>query len=356
MNILIINFMQIGDLMLTTPVFHALKLHDPNCNIALAADARFRDLVRHNPFINQFFFHDKRSLKDLLGIIRDVRHHHFDFCINLHRNERASALAAASGANRIIGYSKPGFSLAFDSVVPNLKNQMHQVYSHFNVLGKAGFHNLFNPGLELFIPDDISVDMNRFWYEHFNQNDKVVAFNVGASWPSKRWLPEYFAQCADTLIESGFHAAFLGSADDLPIVNSCVSFMHHKPHIFTGQFSLLQLAAFFDHCRLLITNDSGPMHIAVARNLPLVTVFGSSPVIGFYPFNSNDFLIKSPVHCHPCFNHLCNNNIPMACMKAVTPDIALKYSFELLDKYGQSAKDIPRVYGDYDCKIVELDK
>lgn len=350
--------MQIGDLMLTTPLFHAIKHHDTHIYLALAANKAFKELVQHNPYIDQFFFHDKHSLKDLLNIACAVRQKHFDLCINLNRNERASALAAASGAKRIIGYSKPGFSLFFDSVLPNLKNEMHQVYSHFNVLDKAGFHNLFNPGLEIFIPDNILAEMNRFWFQHFHTSDKVVAFNVGASWPSKRWLPEYFAQCADALIERGYHVAFLGSADDLPIVNHCVSFMHNKPHIFTGQFSLLQLAAFFDHCHALLTNDSGPMHIAVARNLPLVSIFGSSPTIGFSPFSANSFLIKSPTPCHPCFLHSCPNSSSnfMACMYSIIPNLVTKFLFTILDLYQLPAFKIPRISGAYLCKIIETDK
>ena len=237
---------------------------------------------------------------------------------------------------------------------------MHQVYSHFKVLDVAGFHNLSNFGLEVFIPDTILSDMRTFFRANFPDAASVIAFNVGASWTSKRWHPEYFAEVANALLERGFHIAFLGSKADLPIVNQCLSFItpSERLHMFTGQFNLLQLAAFFDFCHLLITNDSGPLHIAVARNLPSVSIFGSSPVMGFYPFSNHHILIKTPVPCHPCYKHTCplSNDSFMQCMRSVPPEVVLKYSLELISTFNRAAKDLPRINDDYECKVIDLAK
>lgn len=362
MKILIVNLMQIGDLILTTPVFHSLRDRLPDAFIAAAVNKSFAELVNHNPFINQIFSIDKHSFKLFLDNLRAIRAHHFDLVINLNRSERASALAAFSGGKSILGYSKPGFSLLFNKVLPNLKKSMHQVYSHFKVLDYAGFNNLNIFGLEIFIPDDVQRDISIFWAQHFQPSDRVVAFNIGASWTTKRWLPEYFAKVAEELIERGFHVAFVGSKPELPLVNLCVSYIKpsERLHIFTGQFSLLQLAAFFDNCSLLVTNDSGPLHIAVARNLPSVSIYGSSPTIGFSPFADNHFLIKSPAPCHPCYSHSCLNSPDSSnhftCMKSILPETVLSFSLKLLSKFNQPAKNIPRTPNAYECKIIDLAK
>ena len=335
MKILVVNLMQIGDLVLTTPIFRALRQALPNDFIAAAVNKDFAQLLQFNPFINRLFTVDKRSLKSLLSTIHAVRLERFDICLNLNRSERASALAALSYAKRIVGYSKPGFSLLFNEVVPNLKRDIHQVISHFNALDKAGFH-LPLAKSDVFIGDtNLNLPCNN-----------IVAFNVGASWQSKRWLPEYFANVADDFINRGFHVAFLGSKADLPIVDDCLSFMKGKPIILTGKLSLLQLAAFFDHCQLLISNDSGPMHIAAARDCKALSIFGSSPTIGFAPWNANHAIIKATVPCHPCYRHICplNGVDFMRCMKSITPQRVIALANHLINA--------PHHNG-FDCAIFE---
>ena len=343
MKILIVNLMQIGDLVLTTPVFRAIKAAHPHSYLAAAVNQQFADLVKFNPFINRLFLVDKRSLLSFAKVIQAIRAEHFDLCINLNSSERACALAITSGAKRVVGYAKPPFSLLFSKVCPNLKRSIHQIKSHFNVLSVAGLGTLPLAPSDVFIGDT---------HLNFSLPDNIVALNVGASWHSKRWLPEYFASVAIQLLNRGFHVAFLGSKADIPIVDQCLALIPDKRRVlvFTGKLSLLELAAFFDRCRLLISNDSGPMHIAAARGLPAVSIFGSSPVTGFAPWSTNHFIIKSPAKCHPCNKHHCpqkGENF-MKCMKLISPHIVLDYALLLL----QSC--IPSSNWNYSCKIIEL--
>ena len=122
-NILVINLMHIGDLMLATPVLRTLRANYPDARISLLADKKLRDLVEHNKHIDECLLIDKKGKDDHFGslwqFIAGLRKKKFDLVINLHRNERASAIAAFSGAKRIVGYSKPGFSLLFDEVMQN---------------------------------------------------------------------------------------------------------------------------------------------------------------------------------------------------------------------------------------------
>ena len=341
--------MQIGDLVLTTPVFRAIKSAFPNHFLAAAVNKDFADLIRFNPFLDNIFQIDKHSLKSFISSIQAIRQAHFNLTINLNQSERASSLAILSGADNIVGYAKPPFSLFFDKVVPNLKRTTHQIISHFNVLDYAGFH-LPLAKSDVFIGD---TNVNHF-LRLFPNDPQIVAFNVGASWQSKRWLPEYFAFLADNLIIRGFNVAFLGSYADFPIVNDCLAFMKYKPVVLTGKFNLLQLAAFFDCCRLLISNDSGPMHIAAARNLPAISIFGSSPVIGFKPWLHSHSLFQSHAPCHPCYKHVCplKGDGFMRCMKEIAPEYVLKKALEMLSAFDKPAKDLPIIPGAFDCKVI----
>lgn len=378
MKILVINLMHLGDLMLATPVLTTLRKNFPNDYIALLADKKLGDLVKYNKNLNECILIDKKGVDDhlptFIKFIFKIRAMKFDLVINLHRNERASALAAFSGAKKVVGYSKPGFSLLFDKVLPNpsiarhikhgfktkyLPGTQHQVHSHFDVLKACGINKIFDNGLEMWIPEAVEREAEKIFSDNFGDL-KVIAFNIGASWMTKRWLDSYFATCADILIEKGYGVAFLGGNMDKEIVLSCIDKMKHKKSdrvkIFTGKFSLAMLAGFLDNCVLFLTTDSGPMHVGVARNIPIVTMFGASPVPGFYPYDAKDILIKSPEPCHPCGEHTCPRagDDNLACMKKIPVEVVMKYVFELLEAYGQPAKKIPRIHGKYQCRVIDL--
>ena len=377
MKILVINLMHLGDLMLVTPALTTLRKNFPTAHLALLADKKLADLVARNKNLDECILIDK-TISDLLKTIPKLRAKNFDLVINLHRNERASALAAFSGGKKIVGYSKPLFSWLFAKTMPNpsiarhikhgfkteyIPGSQHQVHSHFDVLRQAcGVEKIFDNGLEMWISDAASREAEKIFRENFSDGVKVIAFNIGASWLTKRWLDSYFAECADILLERGYGVAFLGGPMDKEIVSSCVAKMNHRDSdrmkIFTGEFSLALVAGFLDNCVLFLTTDSGPMHIGVARNIPIVTMFGASPVPGFYPYDAKDILIKSPEPCHPCGNHICprEGDENLACMKKIPVTVVMKYVFELLETYGRPAKEIPRVHGAYQCRVIDIAK
>ena len=364
-NILVINLMHIGDLMLVTPLLRTLRANYPQARISLLADKKLADLVQYNKHIDECLLIDKKGKDDHFGsflrFILRLRKKHYDLVINLHRNERASALAAFSGAKRIVGYSKPGFSLFFDKVMPNLKAVKHQIHSHFDVLREAvGITKIDDGGLEMWLPEEAERSAEQIWQQNFAPQDRVVALNIGASWKTKRWCDDYFAETADRLIDNGYAVAFFGGPMDLELVETTMGKMRHKERdrvkVFTGRVSLAELGALLKKCVLFITTDSGPMHVGVAQNVPIVTMFGSSPVPGFYPYDAKDVLIKTPEKCHPCGIHECprQGEDNMACMKHIPVDVVMKYARQLLEEYQDQVGNIPRVYGQYECKVIEL--
>ena len=99
------------------------------------------------------------------------------------------------------------------------------------------------------------------------------------------------------------------------------------------------------------------MHVGVAMNVPVVTMFGSSPVTGFCPYDGKDILVKTPEPCHPCRIHVCPKEGAehMACMKNIPVDAVMEYADELLEKYGgMPAYRLPLHPGDYKCRVIDL--
>ena len=364
-NILVIHLMHLGDLMLGTPVLAALRQQYPAARITLLADKKLADVVAANEHLDECLLIDKKGADGgILGILRyamRLRKNHYDLVINLHRNERSSALAAFSGGRRIVGYAKPGFALAFDHVSPSQNQVMHEVHSHYAALRAAGVLNADGTaGLEMWIPSAAKEEAERLWQAHFAPTDKVIAINIGASWATKRWIDAYFAVVADTYLRRGYHIAVMGGPMDREMVEKCRARMeereHPHLHIFTGQVSLGVLAGLLSRCILFITTDSGPMHVGVAMHVPVICMFGSSPIPGFYPYDARSISVRAPVSCHPCRIHECPlaGEEHMMCMKRMPPDLILQYADQILREEGECpACELPAPT-DFETRVVEM--
>ena len=364
-NILVIHLMHLGDLMLGTPVLAALRQQYPAARITLLADKKLADVVAANEHLDECLLIDKKGADGgILGILRyamRLRKNHYDLVINLHRNERSSALAAFSGGRRIVGYAKPGFALAFDHVSPSQNQVMHEVHSHYAALRAAGvLHADGTAGLEMWIPSAAKEEAERLWQAHFAPTDKVIAINIGASWATKRWIDAYFAVVADTYLRRGYHIAVMGGPMDREMVEECRARMeereHPHLHIFTGQVSLGVLAGLLSRCILFITTDSGPMHVGVAMHVPVICMFGSSPIPGFYPYDARSISVRAPVSCHPCRIHECPlaGEEHMMCMKRMPPALILQYADQILREEGERpACELPAPT-DFETRVVEM--
>lgn len=352
MKILVINLMHVGDLLLVTPVLRTLRTNYPEAHIALLADAKLRDLVRLNKNIDELIEIDKKgyhnTLVNYLKFVTEIRNRNFDIVINLHANERASFIAAFSGAKKIIGYSSWGLGVFFDFCMENRKAIKHQVHSHFDLLQEGlGITTIDDRGIEMWIDKASEQSADQLWREAFKSPlerggqragcvvpKKVIGLNIGASWPTKRWPKEYFADLADRLLERGYAIAYLGGPMDEEIVQQAISLMKNKDNpniaILTGKMTLMELATIQKKCIALVTNDSGPMHVATAVDVPLVSIFGPSPVTGFYPYNDISIVMKTPVSCHPCGKHHCGT---LECMYEITVDEVFAKTLEIVEKH-----------------------
>jgi lipopolysaccharide heptosyltransferase II len=348
-KILVINLMHIGDLLLVTPVLRALRTRYSQAHIALLADKKLEDLVRLNQNIDELITIDKKGYHNTfihyLQFIGEIRRQRFDLVINLHANERASFIAALSGGKKIVGYSTLGPGIFFSQVIPNRKAIKHQVHAHFDVLREAlGMTRFDDRGIEMWVEQAAFDRADTVWGKAYPaEQGPVVGLNIGASWPTKRWCKDYFAQLADELLTKGYGVAYFGGPMDVELVEETIALMKQRQHprlqTFTGTMTLMELAALLKKCAVFVTNDSGPMHVAVAMNVPVVSMFGPSPVPGFYPYNDRSVVIKTSYTCHPCGKHQCPTQ--HECMKEIDVATVLKYTLEQLE---QPRKYIPGNY------------
>jgi heptosyltransferase-2 len=164
----------------------------------------------------------------------------------------------------------------------------------------------------------------------------VIGLNPGAFYGSaKRWFSERYAQVADTLLER--HDAriiIFGSPGERAIADEVARRMKHRGIVLAGRTTLGQLMGLISQCSLLITNDSGPMHLAAALGIPQLAIFGSTSEVATGPLDGRAEVIKHPVDCSPCFLRECP--IDFRCMTRISVDRVVAAAEEKLGKSGRT--------------------
>ena len=150
----------------------------------------------------------------------------------------------------------------------------------------------------------------------------LVGIHIGAKGEVKRWFPDRFARISDVLFERGWTPILFGGKGDQKFLDEICRTVRHRPTIL-HQRSLRELIALIDQCSVFVCHDSGPMHLAVARAVPVVALFGPThPKLGFWPLGDQDVVVTADVHCSPCSLHgtkRCRKR-QRDCMEQITVD------------------------------------
>jgi heptosyltransferase-2 len=281
-NILIIRTDRIGDVVLTTPAIHALRQAFPRYKISMLVSPFTTDLVKGNGDVDEILVDDRQGRhKGWLGfwrLVHDIQSRHFDIVVNFHTKKRTNLMCFLSKIPRRIGYknNKFGFLLTdrvTDDRPQGVKHEAQYCLDLLRVLGvEAG-------ELTLFLP--VQRESER-WAEDFiqkcrgaNPGAKAAALHLGASCPTKRWPVQYFADLI-RMMSSRYHVFFIiigtdehqGMVKDLRRLAGAGVF-----YDLTGKNSLAQTVSVLKRCDVLISSDSGPVHIAAAFGTPVVSIF-----------------------------------------------------------------------------------
>lgn len=329
-RILIINLMYIGDLLFTTPLVRMLRANFSDAHIAMLADRKNAEVIKYNPNLSEVIAIDKKGHHNKIGnyirLISKLREQNYDLVINLHPNERASALAAFSGGKRIIGFSARGFHCFFDQTIKEPAD-IHQADAYLEVLKLLGSLKVRHNGLEMRVDEASRHSAERLWDEYLQAANpekkpdwQVVAMNTGGSWPTKRWTKSGFAKVADQLLQAGYGVAFFGGPMDEADVQQVTELMQERENkklvCFTGRTTLLEMADLVRRCQVLVSGDSGPMHIAVSQKVPVISLFGPSDPVRYAPYGQKDGVLRSEEACLGCGQHHCEHH---RCMEGITP-------------------------------------
>lgn len=343
-KILIINPFGIGDVLFSGPVIRAIKGAHPDSMICYWCNKRVCPILINNPGIDKVFalsrrdirkIYDKSRLKgicEFLNLSRMIRSEKFDIFLDFSLDHRYSLMAKFLGIRKRIGfnYKKRGRFLT-DKIDISGYNDKHVIEYYSELLKFIDIQQRDNR-LELFVAEgerrcaeDMLADNG------INDGDLIVGISpgAGASWGKDAWLKHWpavkFGRLADRLIdEHNARVLILGDASEMPIARAIIGTMKNKPVDLAGKTDLKELTAVIKNLHLLITNDGGPLHIAVSLGVKSVSIFGpvDDKVYGPYPPSTNHKVIKQDLPCRPCYKNFryngCGNN--RGCIEDITVD------------------------------------
>lgn len=338
-KILVTFLMHLGDLTLTTPFIHALRKAAPDAQITFLADEKLKDVVLHNPYLDEVITIDKKgrdnSLLALIACARKLSGMDFDVLINLHPNERCSFICALTKTRVRAGTTHKLFKPLWDVFTP-LNRKIHAADMYLNVLEQLGVQHIEHNGLEIFPGEEHLRHAEAFWRENgVFGSDKLIGFNIGSAVVTKRWAPERFAKVADILAGKGYKPVFFGGTMDEEMVHQAVSRMQTMPIVATGAFTIGGLAAAMRRCSLIITNDSGPMHVAISQKVPIVAMYGPSSPKLYGPYTDEAIIVTAQPPCLGCADGMKHKCDDMQCMTRLTVEQVVQAAEAMLARKGQ---------------------
>ena len=325
MRILITRTDRIGDVMLSTPVIKALRDKYPDAHIAFCVKPEAVEIVDKNPYLNEVVVYDKRKkYRRIFGIIRFIfklRRKKFDLAIILHPTNRMNISCFLAGIPRRVGYNKKlGFLLTDKIPHTKEKGEKHELEYALDVIRYIGVEGR-DKRLYMSLHSDTETKVKHVLEENnIHRLSNLVVIAPGASCPSKRWPSEYFAELIEGIHKKyGAKIIIVGDKFDTPTAKNITDIIDAKVVNLTGKTSLSVLAGILSKARVFISNDSGPVHIAVSVATPVVVMFGRSDAglspKRWGPLGDRDIVLHKDVGCGKCLAHNCQRGF--ACLKAI---------------------------------------
>ena len=289
-NILIVRTDRMGDVVLTTPAIKALKLGWPEAKLSILVTPATRDLIVGNPYLDEILVDDRGGThRGPIGFARLVallRRKKFDLAIIYHTKKRTNLACFLAGIPRRTGYrnNKFGFLLTDPILDERHRGRKHESQYCLDVLRHLGVpaDKILDKSPEALL-EDIYVAVTpqaRNWADQFCQDNRIsehnrpIAIHPGASDPAKQWPSEQFAELIDRL--SGRYSSpiiIIGAGHASEAVLEILPRVKVPVINLTDKTTVGQMAALLQRCRILVSNDSGPVHVAAGVGIPVISIF-----------------------------------------------------------------------------------
>ena len=326
-KILILKPSSLGDVVQALPVLRLLKRHRPDSEIYWWIDARLAPLLADDPDLAGIVrFERQRWARpwhwgEMGRSVRWLRRQAFDWVVDLQGLLRSGAFAWLANGGLTVGLDEPreGGRGFYDLIARRPSPATHAVDWYRQVLPLLGV-----PAEAEFqwLPErpGVAAAVRRKWPV---EPARWILLQPGARWLNKRWPAESFAGLVRWLAaaDSSLRFAILGSADDRALGQAIARAGERRCLDLTGQVSLPELVEWIRLSALLVTNDTGPMHIAAALGKPVVALFGPTDPCRTGPYRQLEHVLQLDLPCVPCLKPRCAYVRPLECLRALPPAV-----------------------------------
>jgi len=329
MNILIVKLSAIGDVIHTLPSLTALRKLYPEAHITWVVEEAAAGLVKNHPLLNAVLISRRKSwikylrkgeisrpFREMRAFLRELRKCPYDLVIDFHGLLKSALIVLLSGGKRKLGYDslQELSGLFYNEKIPEDMNK-HAVDRYLDFPRHLGAKIA---KAQFILPSDNAAQtrIQSLLEKYHLENKKFIAVNPVAYWETKLWDDEKFAGLADSIkTKLNMEVVFTGS--EKRSIEKITTRMQEKAVNLAGETTLPELAYLYQKALLLVTTDSGPMHLAAAVGTPVVALFGPTDPQRTGPYGDGHIIIRADLPCSPCLLKKCPTR---KCMQDILPE------------------------------------
>jgi heptosyltransferase I len=347
-TVLVVKLSAIGDVIQTLPMVEALKKRYPRACIDWLVEEEASDLLLGHPALNRVIVSRRKSwlkrllqkgefrktLQEIGRFVREVRSRQYDLVIDNHGILKSGLLVMLSRGKRKIGFKRSagiaeeGNYLFTNERYKPLSIERHALERYLNLVSQMGVP-VEEAALEYPLSRDLPLKAENLLRQKGFFSRPLVVIHPMAKWETKQWPRENFSRLISALTERKASVVITGSPQDAEPVKEILSRVEDSAAVLNlaGKTSLKELAGIFALADLVLTPDTGPMHLAAAVKAPLIALFGPTAPWRTGPYGDHNLVIRKDLACSPCFKARCPT---LECMNAITVEEVLKAALEKL--------------------------
>jgi len=348
---LIIKPSSMGDIVQALPVLTALKESHPEAHATWLVSRPFAGLLDGHPRLDEMVVFDRhefgrigrsaRATAVFIAFLEALRRRRFTTVLDLQGLFRSGFLAAATGAPSRVGFmeAREMAPLFYTDRVTAPPETMHAVDRYLALARHVGLAAPRATDHLPVAPEDRAAVRARLAAEGVAADEPLLVVSAHARWETKQWPPERFAEVIDRLVaEAGARAVLVGSAAAAAVGHEVAQAAKARPVDLTNRTTLKELVALIAAARVLVTNDSGPMHVAAAVGTPVVAIFGPTHPGRTGPRGEGHRVLAERAPCSPCYERRClyaGGPQALCCLKNIAADEVARHVREIWNWKGR---------------------
>lgn len=313
-----------GDVLLTTPFLQVLRENLPQAHIGYLTESRYAPILRNNPHVDcVFFYPDNKSVHNQLSFINQIKREQFDVYFDLWGSVRTAFFGFLAGIPKRVGRHFRVRRWFYTHILESKKQKLPAPQFYLEYLEAVNITKKRFEAPQIFLlTEEKQWARTYFQAQGVNFERALVGLQPGASWPNKIWPEQKFVQLANQLLAHGYQVLVTWGPGEEDLARSIISKVTGTVFELPPK-PLRQLAAALSCLQILISNDCGTMHLAVAAGTTTIGLFGATEPEIWFPYPAPHQAIYAPVPCRPCHKNYCPLGT-LECLQSIEVDRVFK--------------------------------